>query len=196
MSELFSAERYVVRRKVFKLAGGAFHVYDPQGMLVAYSEQKAFKLKEDIRVYADESKTRELLVIQARQVIDFSAAYDVTDSTTRAKVGALRRRGGRSILRDEWKVLDPSDAEVGTIIEDSMGWALFRRMLTNLVPQKYDVFFPDVTTGQKIANMDQQFNPFVYKLDVDLSTDPAKRFDRRLAVSAAILLAAIEGRQN
>lgn len=196
MSELFNAERYVVRRKVFKLAGGAFHVYDEQGAVVAYSEQKAFKLKEDIRVFADESKTRELLVIQARQIMDFSAAYDVTDSTTGEKVGALRRCGGKSILRDEWKVLSPGDAEVATIIEDSMGYALIRRMLTNLVPQKYDVFFPDATTGQKIANMDQQFNPFVYKLDVDLSTDPAMHFDRRLAVSAAILLAAIEGRQS
>ncbi|PKQ37633.1 MAG: hypothetical protein CVT59_06190 [Actinobacteria bacterium HGW-Actinobacteria-1] len=196
MSELFSAERYLVRRKVFKLAGGAFHVYDPQGNVVAYSEQKAFKLKEDIRVFADEAKTRELLVIQARQIMDFSAAYDVTDAMTGEKVGALRRCGGKSILRDEWTILDPSDTAVGTIIEDSMGYALIRRFLTNLVPQKYDVFFPSVTTGQKIANMDQQFNPFVYKLDVDLSTDPAKQFDRRLAISAAILLAAIEGRQN
>ena len=195
-SELFNAEHYVVRRKVFKLAGGAFHVYDPQGAVVAYSEQKAFKLKEDIRVYADETKTRELLVIQARQIMDFSAAYDVTDATTGEKVGALRRCGGKSILRDEWKVLDASDAEIGTIIEDSMGYALIRRLLTSLVPQKYDVFFPDATTGQKVANMDQQFNPFVYKLDVDFSADPSKRFDRRMAVSAAILLAAIEGRQN
>ncbi len=196
MSELFSAERYLVRRKVFKLAGGAFHVYDPQGAVVAYSEQKAFKLKEDIRVFADEAKTRELLTIQARQIMDFSAAYDITDTTTGERVGALRRCGGKSILRDEWTVLDASETPVGTIIEDSMGYALIRRLLTNLVPQKYDVFFPDVTTGQKIANMDQQFNPFVYKLDVDLSTDPSKRFDRRLAISAAILLAAIEGRQN
>jgi uncharacterized protein YxjI len=195
-SELFSAERYLVRRKVFKLAGGAFHVYDQQGAVVAYSEQKAFKLKEDIRVFADETKSRELLVIQARQIIDFSAAYDVTDSTTGEKVGALRRCGGKSILRDEWAILDASDTAVGTIIEDSMGYALIRRLLTNLVPQKYDIFFPNATTGQKIANMDQEFNPFVYKLNVDLSTDPAKQFDRRLAVSAAILLAAIEGRQN
>ncbi len=196
MSELFSAERYLVRRKVFKLAGGAFHVYDPAGTVVAYSEQKAFKLKEDIRVFADETKTRELLTIQARQIMDFSAAYDVTDALTGEKVGALQRRGGKSILRDEWAILDASDTPVGTIIEDSMGYALIRRLLTNLVPQKYDIFFPDVTTGQKIANMDQQFNPFVYKLDVDLSADVEKRFDRRLAISAAILLAAVEGRQN
>ena len=143
-SRVFESDRYLVRRQVMKLAGGAYRVFDEQGALMAYSEKKAFKLKEDIRIFADESKTTELLCIQARQIIDFSAAYDVTDSASGQKVGALRRRGGASILRDEWKVLDAADAEIGTLIEDSMALALVRRLLTNLVPQRYDVYFPDV----------------------------------------------------
>lgn len=196
MSQLFGANRYLVRRKVLKLAGGAFHVYDETGAVVAYSEQKAFKLKEDIRIFADETKTAELLSIQARQVLDWSAAYDVTDSTTGEKVGALRRCGGKSILRDEWKFLDAEEREIGTLIEDSMGLALLRRLLTNLVPQRYDVFMPDVTTGTKVANLDQNFNPFVYKLDVDFSFDQAGRFDHRLGIAAAILLAAVEGKEG
>lgn len=196
MSQLFGANRYLVRRKILKLAGGAFHVYDETGAVVAYSEQKAFKLKEDIRIFADETKTVELLSIQARQVLDWSAAYDVTDSTTGEKVGALRRCGGKSILRDEWKFLDAEEREIGTLIEDSMGLALLRRLLTNLVPQRYDVFMPDVTTGTKVANLDQNFNPFVYKLDVDFSFDQAGRFDHRLGIAAAILLAAVEGKEG
>ena len=46
---------YIVRTKVFKLFGGAFHVYDPAGNVVMYSKQKAFKLREDIRVYNDDA---------------------------------------------------------------------------------------------------------------------------------------------
>lgn len=195
-SELFGNDQYLIRRKVMKLVGGAFHVYDPSGALIAFSEQKAFKLKEDIRIFSDETKSREILSIQARAIIDFSAAYDVVDSTTGMPVGALRRRGGRSILRDEWCVLDAAGNEIGVLIEDSLGLALIRRLLTNLVPQRYDVFFPDVASGTKVASLDQAFNPFVYKLQVDLSFDPAKRFDRRLAIAAGILLAAIEGRQQ
>lgn len=192
----FTASSYLVRRKVLKLAGGAFHVYDAAGTVVAYSQQKAFRLKEDIRVFTDESKTTELLSIQARQIMDFSAAYDVTDpSVGGEKVGALRRMGGRSILRDEWQILDANDMQIGTLIEDSMGLALLRRFLTGLVPQRYDVFFPNAE-GTKVANMDQNFNPFVYKLAVDFSMDTGGVFDRRLGIAAAILLAAIEGRQN
>ncbi len=195
-SQSFTAEHYTVRRKVFKLVGGAFHVFDQNSMLVAYSEQKAFKLKEDIRVYADEAKSREVLSIQARQVLDWSAAYDVFDSVTGEKVGALRRRGARSMLRDEWHVLDASDTEVGVLIEDSMVLALLRRFVVSLIPQRYDVFMPDAETGSKVASLDQNFNPFVYRLDVDFSFDPHGRFDRRVGIAAGILLAAVEGKQS
>lgn len=195
LSPLFSDRRYLIRRKVMKLVGGAFHVYDTAGRVVAYSEQKAFKLREDIRVYADEGKSAEVLRIAARQIIDFSAAYDVFDSASGTKIGALRRCGGRSILRDEWRILDAGEREIGTLVEDSMMLALIRRMLTNLVPQRYDIFFPDLS-GEKVASLDQNFNPFVYKLDVDISMDPQRRLDPRIAISAAILLAAVEGKQG
>jgi hypothetical protein len=194
-SGTFTADHYLVRRKVLKLVGGAFHVFDQSGGVVAFSQQKAFKLREDVRVYSDESKTTEILSIQARQIIDWSAAYDVFDSPTGQKIGALRRRGARSLLRDEWHVLDAADNEIGVLIEDSMVLAILRRVI-GLIPQRYDIFMPNVETGQKVASLDQNFNPFVYKLDVDFSFDPQRRLDRRLGIAAGILLAAVEGKQS
>ena len=193
--ETFSADRYFLRKKVMKLVGGAFHLRDANDNLVAFCEQKAFKLKEDVRVFADEGKTRELLSIQARKIIDWSAAYDVTDSVSGEKVGAVRRKGGKSILRDEWRFLDAADNEIATLVEDSMVLALVRRMLTNLVPQRYDVFQPNAA-GQKIAALDGNFNPFVYKLDIKLGLGAQGTLDRRLIIAAAMLLAAIEGKQQ
>ena len=64
-------------------------------ILAETMKQKAFKLKEDIRLYTGEDMQTEVLSIQARQVLDFSAAYDVIDSATRMKVGALKRKGMR-----------------------------------------------------------------------------------------------------
>ena len=69
MTNVYAYTNYTVRRKVFKIFGGGFHIYDPNQQLVAYSKMKAFKFKEDIRLYTDESMQRELLVIQARQRI-------------------------------------------------------------------------------------------------------------------------------
>jgi len=85
-------DRYTIRRKVLQLFGASFHIHDAQGRVVGFSSQKAFKLREDIRIFADESRSRELLAIRARQVVDWSAAYDVVDSTEERKVGTLRRK--------------------------------------------------------------------------------------------------------
>lgn len=183
--------RYTVRRKVLTLVGAQFHVRTESDKLLAFTQLKAFKLKEDIRVYADEQKSQELLSIQARQIIDISAAYDVQDSRTGQKVGALRRKGMKSILRDEWLVLDAAEQEIALIQEESMFVALLRRLI-NLIPQSFHV-----KVGEKVVGrIHQNFNPFVLKLSVDFGEDRSKRIDPRLGLAAAILLAAIEGRQG
>lgn len=192
MDPLFSFDRYVLRRQVLALTG-RFRVYDPQGNLVLYSEQKMFRLREDIRVYADEERTREVLQIRARQIIDFSAAYDVFLSATGQKIGALRRKGWNSLVRDEWEILDVNDQPQAVLIEDSLQRALLRRfLLGTLLPQDYDVLMD----GTRVADLKQRFDLFRYILDIDFSLDPARRLDRRLGLVAGILLATVEGKQQ
>ena len=189
-SELFDLDKYLIRRKVIKIFGASFHVYDGSGRVVAFSSQKAFKLKEDIRVYRDESRQQELLSIRARQIVDFSAAYDVIDGASGSKVGAARRKGLRSIMRDAWEVMDDRDRVVGELQEDSAGMALLRRFLSNLIPQTFHLR----ASGGGDVVMRQHFNPFVYRLEVTVPRNCA--LDRRLVFAAAVLVAAIEGRQN
>jgi len=191
MNPAFSFDRYLLKRQVFALAG-KFRFFDPNSRLVLFSEQKMFKLREDIRVYSDDSRAQEVLMIKARQIIDFSAAFDVVDSATGQKVGGLRRKGFASLLRDEWEILDVGDNVIGKLFEDSMGMALLRRFLTGLVPQNYDI-----TIGtERVADLKQNFNPFTYQLNIDFSMDISRRLDRRVGIAAGILLAAIEGRQS
>lgn len=192
MKDIYSYKQYLVRRKFFTLFGAKFHVFDPDGQLIFYSLMKAFKLREDIRLYKDENMSQELLYIQARQIIDFSSAYDVIDSQTKQKVGALKRKGWKSIFKDEWIIMDPQDVEIGLIKEDSGLLSFLRRSVTNLIPQK---FFVQIS-GNIIGTYKQNFNPFVLKLTADFSKDEKNLFDHRLGIAAAILLCAIEGRQN
>lgn len=191
MNPAFGHKQYVLKRQSIALTG-KFRFYDPDGRLVLFSEQKMFKLREDIRVYTDESKSQEVLVIKARSIIDFSAAYDVIDAASGQKVGALRRKGLKSILRDEWEVLDVNDNVVGLLFEDNMTLALLRRLVVGwLLPQNYDLTFGE----QRLADFKQRFNPFRYELDIDLTMNDG-RLDPRLALAAGILLAAVEGRQE
>jgi hypothetical protein len=98
----------------------------------------------------------------------------------------------KSILKDEWIVMDVDDREIGLIQEDSTLLALVRRFLTNLIPQKYY----GRVNGNTVCLFKQNFNPFVIKIDLDFSMDAQGLLDRRLGIAGAILLCAIEGKQS
>ncbi len=188
----FQHNNYLVRKQMLKLFGGTFRIYDPNGSLALFASMKAFKMKEDIRLYTGEDMQNEVLIIKARQVIDFSATYDVIDPITNQPIGALRRKGFKSMIRDEWTILDEVGNDVGSITEDSLLLALLRRFATNLIPQNYH----GDMNGRPVLVFSQNFNPFTFKLSLDFSADVTGLLDRRLGIAAAILFCAIEGRES
>lgn len=183
--------QYTIRRKILSFLGAKFHIYNAAGDLVGFSKQKAFKLKEDIRIYRDESMEQEMLSIKARSVIDFSAAYDVVSPGSGERIGVLKRAGLSSIVRDSWQVLDGNEQPVGKIEEDSMAMALVRRFLTDLVPQNFSLKGPD---GQEYAEFKTHFNPFVHKMSVRVFENCP--LDQAVPLAAGVLLVAVEGRQG
>lgn len=106
-------------------------------------------------------------------------------------IGALRRKGLKSILKDEWIILDQRDTEIGLIKENSTLMALLRRFIT-LIPQKYNIELGNTV----IPAFRQNFNPFVTKIIADFSEDRSSQLDRRLGLAAGILLCAVEGKQE
>ena len=190
MLQPFSHSLYHMKRQAIALTGKV-RIYEPSGRVVLFSEQRMFKLREDIRVYSDETKSREVLTIKARSIIDFSAAYDVFDVLKQEKVGVLRRKGLQSIIRDEWELLDANDRPIGILLEDTPGLALLRRFI-GLIPQNYDIRMND----QRVADLKQRFNIIRYEMDIDFRFDKANALDRRLGLAAAVLLAIIEGKQE
>ena len=187
----FQYNYYLFRRKVFKFFGGAFHVYDNIGNVLFYSKQKAFKLGEDFRVYSDERQIEELLTIKTPQILDIGATYNVQDATTGEAIGAIRRKGLKSIIKDEWIFLSNEGQETGKLTESSILIGLLSRFI-NLVPQKYVVTSAD---GGEVAQIEQHFNPFVLKYSMKI-LEPSPTIDRRLLISSGILLAGIERRQQ
>ncbi len=181
---------YLIRRKVFNFLGAKFHIYDNNNLLIGFCQQKAFKLKEDISVYTDETKAVELLNIKARNIIDFSACYDVFDSTTQEYLGAWRRKGWSSLIRDNWEMLDPCGNVLAELNEDNIELALVRRFATNLIPQGYQL----TANGICQAIYSQRFNPFIFKLEVAITSNC--QISPYLILAGAVLLSAIEGRQE
>lgn len=189
-----AGEKYTIRRRLFTVVGAGFDVYGPNGAPVAYCRQKAFRLKEDLRVFTGSDGEEELLRIRARSVIDFSATYDVMLPTGET-IGSLRRKGLKSMLRDEWEVLDHAGNPVGKIIEDSGFFAVLRRLIevtAVMFPQKFEL---ELLDGGRVATYRQHFNPFVYRLGISVYRED-DRVDDLMVLGAGFLLAAIEGRQG
>lgn len=187
----FLRDVYVFRRALFSMFGSAFHVFDSDENLVLYAKQKAFKLREDFRLYSDSEKTQELLVIKTPQVFENYATFHVHDATTGEHVGSIRRKGLQSIIKDEWTFLSPESQKLGKLTESSMTGALLSRFI-NFVPQQYIIVD---NGGKKAAEIDQHMNPFVLKYTFKI-VDPGHSFDPRLILAAGILLAGIERRQG
>ena len=80
-------------------------VTDAEGNLVFFVKQKLFKLREAIGVFSDEAQTEKLYDLKADRIIDFSARYNFVDRNGRS-VGAVKRRGLRSIWRAHYDIYD------------------------------------------------------------------------------------------
>ncbi len=189
-------EQYTIRRKFFKIFGAAFHVYDEHGSVIGYCKQKAFKLREDIKLYTGEDMSEMLLSLKTQQIIDFGATYEVTlpDGTS---LGTLRRKGLKSsFVRDEWMIFDAQGKEIARVRETGSIAPLARRYIdyaTIILPQRYEVVR---NRDQKaIAHLRQHFNPFIFRLGVAIN-DEDEDMDDLLILGASCLIAAIEGRQD
>lgn len=191
------------RRKFLRLFGAEIHVTDAvSGQPVGFIEMKAWRLREDIRLYRDKSKDDELLRIHARSVIDFGMTYDIFDGNSDTILFSLRRAGLKStFIRDKWTVTDGGGTEVGVVEETSSGLALIRRYV-DLVPFvgwaidlaldfKPITYAIRDTAGASGGDITLRKNPFIVKFGLDTSTATAA-LDPRLPVAAVALMSVID----
>ena len=190
MTGVLDLNQYMIREKFWKIFGNNFWFEDVDEKRYGFCEQKRFKLKEDIRIYVDESKSQEWLKIKQKQIVDAWGGYDIMDSQSGEHIGTVRRKFWASVLRTRWHLLDAAGNEVGMLIEDSMGYALVRRIfLGRLLPKKFHI---EIGGGGEFVTMRQMFNPFIKKLVVNIP--PSHPLDRRFIAGLAIVIAAIDGR--
>ena len=96
-----------------------FNITDRHGNYVAYVREKMFKLKEDVIVFNDESKSQELFRIKADRWLDFNASYSMTDLSTHKNFGRLARKGMRSIWKTQYDIIDGNEKIKFQINEDN-----------------------------------------------------------------------------
>ena len=190
MAKLLELNQYLIREKFFKFFGNKFRIVDEQDNLYGFCEQKRFRIKEDIRIYDDENKNNEWLVIKQRNLVDAWGGFDIVDPREDLLLGSIRRKFWKSVLRTKWELLDSDGNEIGMLIEDSLGYAIARRILLGiLLPKKFTLW---TSADQQPITMRQKFNPLIKKLVVTIPSGHA--FDRRFIAGLAMVIAAVDGR--
>ena len=119
---------------VFKIStlSNDFTAKDANGNTVAYVRQKMFKLKEDIRIYEDESRAKLNYTIKADRWLDFSAAYSFTHSSG-TELGKVARKGWASIWKAEYELIDQNQKPQYHIREEN-GWVKVLDSLFGQIP--------------------------------------------------------------
>ena len=190
MAKLLELNQYLIREKFLKFFGNKFRIVDEQDNLYGFCEQKRFRIKEDIRIYDDENKNNEWLIIKQRNLVDAWGGFDIVDPRENLLLGSIRRNFWKSVLRTKWELLDSDGNEIGMLIEDSLRYAIARRILLGiLLPKKFTLW---TSADQQPITMRQKFNPLVKKLVVTIPSGHA--FDRRFIAGLAMVIAAVDGR--
>lgn len=104
----------------FKIVALAPQIYvrDAAGQEILYVRQKLLKLKENVRVFADSTQSRQVYEINADRWLDWSARYTFTDPQGRV-LGSVRRLGTRSLWKATYEVADESGRDTFAIQEEN-----------------------------------------------------------------------------
>ncbi len=175
----FAYQQYVIKRPFLSFLGRKYHVYAPDGSPVAFLKHPLLKLREEFTIYTDETETVPILVVRARQIVALNFLHDIFDPNTGEKLGTIRSRGLKSIIRDVWDILDINDQPIGLIEET--GFAMLRRFI-KFLPGSHKIELH----GQLVATLKQKFRFFIKEELLDLSPG-GDRFDHRFALACALL---------
>jgi uncharacterized protein YxjI len=169
----------------------------PAGGPIAFVRQKKLAIKENIKFFADEGETQEIFHIQARTWLDTGGSkYDVVDAQE-GTIGLLEHLFKQSLLRSTWRISSAAGDEVAVARERSQAMAVLRRVIDfvpdygGLIPIPYN--FDILAGAQVIGRMDRKFK-LRDQYVLDLSADPGKTLDRRLAIALAIGLDTLQNR--
>ncbi len=116
--------------KVIALAP-QINVSDASGANICYVRQKIMKLKENIEVFTDKSKSQKICEIKANKIIDFSATYRFLDHNGE-EFGSVARKGMRSIWKAHYDIL--KDDQPYMSIDEENPWVKMVDSLVGEIP--------------------------------------------------------------
>jgi uncharacterized protein YxjI len=189
--DVLQAQRQLYVRQRLRLMVNQYEVRavaadGSEGELLAFAQQKRLAFKEQVTLYADDTKQQPVLGFKARQVMDLGATYDVTDANG-TPIGLFRKDFKKSLLRSTWHVEQPG-VGVATGQERNLTVALLRRFVDSLswLPYHFDFTIGDQPAFSVVKKWGLRDK---YIVDVH-----QPQLDRRLVIAMAVGLDALQSR--
>ena len=187
----------IVTLSITGWAAGAV-AQDGSGLIILFSVPVAafiflvismsLRPRRHVTIYRDDSRGETLLrVLQNQRVAFLTRTYTIVTAAGET-LAILRKTYLHNIVRKRWYVTAPGGAPLAMAIEDSIVLSLLRRVM--------GTFFGFLRTNFVFvrgadAEIFGEFNRKFTLLDryvLDLSADPARAFDRRIAVALGVML--------
>ena len=179
-----------------RVAGGAGPVAGPLLMLLAFPVtafafvvvSMSLRPLRHVTVYRDESRAEVVVrVLQDQRVALLTRTYTVL-ARSGEPIAKLRKTYIHNVVRKRWYVEAPDGRALAMAVEDSIVLSLLRRVLGPLFGVLRTNF---VLVRGENAEVFGEFNRKFTLLDryvLDLSADPGRAFDRRVALALGVML--------
>ena len=176
--------------------GQTVRVTDALGTLILFVKQKAFRLKADVIVYADEQQSQPIYRIRGDRMMG-SVRYTVGTADGQA-LGSLQRNWGSMLWSATYRVFDRNDTEIGTIRQQNP-WIRVLHGLAEEIPlvgpivgmfvnPVYRVDVPDGTTVIRLVKR----TSFVSRTFLIESVVPLRREIEQVVLPAVLTFALME----
>jgi len=139
-------------------------VTDNKDREILFVSQKIFKLKEDIRIYPNQQKEREIYNIRAEKILDFNTRYNFYTADTQEHLGSVKAKGWRSI----WSATYMIDNQAGNqemYIKEDNPWVKVGDALFNEIPvvgMFTGYMFHPSYTAYRSADLEDQSHPVMH----------------------------------
>jgi hypothetical protein len=143
-----------------------------------------------VTIYRDDSRAQPMLrILQNERVAVLTRSYTVLDATG-GVLSVLRKHYVHNVIRKRWYVESPGGLRVAMALEESIVLSLLRRVvgsLFGLLRTNFVLIYLEGGEGQVVGEFNRKFT-LLDRYVLDLSGDPERKFDRRVALALGIML--------
>ena len=183
----FDRDKFLVHQKMLSISA-KYYVYDEDQEPLFFVQRPALRLKAHIEVFDDDTKNVRRLMLRQDRILAINQHFTLLTSEDQV-ICTYERQGILSLLRRTWVIRNPVGQKIAQAREDSWAKIVFRRLF-GWMRTDFEILLADNT---RVGAFHRKFT-IGDKYVLDLTNDPDRRLDRRIAVGLAILLDTAEAR--